>query len=102
MFQVHSTVHSVKTFLRVNDKVALERYPDTACFVFSPSPRFELPVKDEMEMKKVANIVCHCCGQAGHKASVCPSNPQKENMHSGNYRVRYYTVLYPQIYCSLK
>lgn len=48
--------------------------------VFSFSPRFELPVKDETgDKKSMINIVCHYCNQPGHKASSCPSNPHKEN-----------------------
>lgn len=38
-------------------------------------PRFDIPAPDPMLQAKKANIVCHVCGEAGHKAIHCTLTP---------------------------
>jgi len=35
------------------------------------SPRFDLPTHDPVAQAKKASIVCHFCGETGHKAANC-------------------------------
>ncbi|XP_064617762.1 cleavage and polyadenylation specificity factor subunit 4-like [Liolophura sinensis] len=36
-------------------------------------PKFDLPTSDPVAQAKKASIVCHFCGETGHKAANCPS-----------------------------
>lgn len=38
-------------------------------------PKFDLPVLDPMMLTKKSNIVCHYCGESGHKAVACHKMP---------------------------
>lgn len=38
-------------------------------------PRFDIPAPDPQMIAKKLSIVCHMCGNAGHKAAFCPLNP---------------------------
>ncbi|XP_078691223.1 cleavage and polyadenylation specificity factor subunit 4-like [Branchiostoma floridae x Branchiostoma belcheri] len=39
-------------------------------------PKFDLPISDTATKK--TSIVCHHCGESGHKAISCPSNPNAQ------------------------
>ena len=39
------------------------------------SPSFDIPAPDPQQQAKKMAIVCHTCGQAGHKAAQCLLNP---------------------------
>ena len=39
--------------------------------MYSFSPRFDIPGQDPAMKAKTANIICHNCGEAGHKAVAC-------------------------------
>lgn len=48
-------------------------------------PKFDLPIQDPAQQAKKANIVCHYCGEAGHKAISChkmPPEMREEHHHS--------------------
>uniref|UniRef100_T1JBL3 Cleavage and polyadenylation specificity factor subunit 4 n=1 Tax=Strigamia maritima TaxID=126957 RepID=T1JBL3_STRMM len=47
-------------------------------------PKFELPTQDPNQQAKKANIVCHYCGEAGHKAVSCLKMPPelREQQHA--------------------
>ena len=49
--------------------------PDHLLDCFSPS--FDIPAPDPQQQAKKLAIVCHTCGQAGHKALYCHLNPNQ-------------------------
>ncbi|GAB6031118.1 Cleavage and polyadenylation specificity factor subunit 4 [Chamberlinius hualienensis] len=38
-------------------------------------PKFDLPIQDPVQQAKKASIVCHFCGEPGHKAANCVKMP---------------------------
>lgn len=47
-------------------------YQETLLANFISSPSFDIPAPDPQQQAKKAAIVCHMCGEAGHKALHCP------------------------------
>lgn len=47
-------------------------------------PKFDLPTQDPIQQAKKASIVCHFCGEAGHKAANCVKMPPevREQQHA--------------------
>lgn len=39
-------------------------------------PSFDLPTIDPIQKMQRQNVVCHACGEPGHKSYNCPKNPQ--------------------------
>lgn len=40
-------------------------------------PKFELPIQDPAQQAKKATMLCHYCGEPGHKAAACNKMPQE-------------------------
>lgn len=49
-------------------------------------PRFDLPLPEMLGLNKKSSIVCHFCGEMGHKVAACPKVPaqEREEMNSMN------------------
>ncbi|XP_067671047.1 cleavage and polyadenylation specificity factor subunit 4-like [Haliotis asinina] len=43
-------------------------------------PKFDLPVSDPVQLAKKASIVCHFCGETGHKVLNCTKMPNNVKM----------------------
>lgn len=50
--------------------------------VYTFSPRFDIPAPDPQLQAKKMSIVCHICGEAGHKAVQCTLQPPPESSYT--------------------
>jgi len=51
----------------------------------SSSPSYDLPVPDQNVQMKKATVVCHNCGEVGHKSISCPKSQKTPDLVNAYY-----------------